>query len=259
MSMSRKCQKLWDLHSYVASDVMPTKRLCLVLLEQAVSKAAILEQVAAIEAHPKLRKDKDYYYFGQAFIKAHPPDIKLNPLHANLHHRMVRHADLFHQRLNELNPNNAARFDVAKATEIAKACLPGFKDCTLQRLKTEVEAACALIAMNRSGRGAVAVQVAPKRSGRTKSPTSSDDAHSTVTVPQLAKEWGCGRDTIYTLIDKGDLAATDISAGKGLRRRFLIMRQDAKECRKKRAVRPAEKERSSGRRPKKSAGIKQYF
>jgi hypothetical protein len=259
MNMSRKCQQLWDLHSHVASYVMPTKRLCLTLLQRPVSKAAILKQLASIKAHPKLRKDKDYYDFGQAFIKAHPADIKLNPLHANLHHRMVRQADLFLQQIKELNCTDEARFDVAKATAIAKVCLPEFKHCTLQQLKTEVEAACTLIEIKRAGRGAVAVQVAPNRRGPAKSPTPPDVAHSTVTVSQLTKEWKCGRDKIYALIDNGDLQATDISVGKGLRRRFLITRQDAEECRKKRAVRPADKEPSSGRRPKKSAGIKQYF
>lgn len=242
----------------MASYVMPAKRLCLALTQRTASKAALLEQLATIRADPKLRKDKDYYYFGQAFIKAHPPDIKLNPLHANLHHRMVRQADAFLQRITELNPTDVGRFDVAKATAIAKACLPGFKGCTLQLLKTEVEAACALIAINHAGRGAVAVQVAGKRSDRTEQ-RARPDTHATVTVPQLAKEWGCGRDTIYTLIDQGDLVATDISSGKGLRRRFLITRQDAEACRKKRAVRPVTKELGNVRRTKNSAGIKHFF
>jgi len=135
----------------------------------------------------------------------------LNPLQANWHHRFVRHADAFHGRLKELGTGHAASFDFRKAATVAKDFQPGFIQCTLQRLKTEVEAACKLT--NAASNGPVGKgQATAKRRGDV-GPRSGRQARDLVTVSELATEWRCGSGKIYTLIRKGELHAANMSTG----------------------------------------------
>lgn len=149
--MARKPDDLWNLHSLVDSYVKASKKLCLALIQERINQAAVLKLVAAIQPHRKIRKLKAYYFFGVAYLAAHDADTALNPLLANFHHRLVRHADAFHERLQELKPEHAANFDWQTAATIAREFREGFAQYSLPQLKAEVEAACQLMTASCSG------------------------------------------------------------------------------------------------------------
>src|SRR4051812_1427560 len=110
--MARTPDDLWKFHTLVASYVMPTRKLCEALLRTPMDKAAILSSIAKIQPESKLRNPRRYYAFGAAYVAANQTaDFQLNPLFANWHHRFVRDADAFHQRLHELGPHEAKSFD----------------------------------------------------------------------------------------------------------------------------------------------------
>ncbi len=145
-AMALKPDDLWSFHTLVASYVVPTKKLCEALLQVPVDQAGILERIAKIQPSPKLHKPKRYYAFGAAYVAANQTEEhQLNPLFANWHHRFVRDADEFHRRLRELGPESATSFDFETAASIAAEFKSAFKNCTLQFLKEEVNAAIALL------------------------------------------------------------------------------------------------------------------
>ncbi len=258
--MPQKPEKLWDLHSHVTSYVMPTLMLCQSLLQKTPSKARVLKRIAAIQPNPKVRRDKDYYYFGCAYIKKHPSELKLNPLHANLHHRFVRHTDKFRSLLNKLNPEDETNFDLNKVAAIAKEFMKGFAGCTRQELKREVEAACRLLRADSGSDGMLnGSRASAKRTRKEAVAAQSDSAHGTLTVPQLAEEWQCSRSKIYTLINNGELQAVNTSSGKGKRRRYLINRSAIEQFEQKRTQGPAAAKAPRKQRRQKSDGITEYF
>jgi Helix-turn-helix domain len=254
VAMARKPEDLWKLHSLVASYVMPSRRLCQALLQKSVHKAAVHKLIGAIQPDPKIRKEKAYYFFGIAYIASHESETKLNPLQANWHHRFVRHADAFHGRLKELGTGRAASFDFRKAATIAKDFRPGFSQCTLQRLKTEVEAACKL--MNSASNSPVGKRQA---TAKRRDDVGPGQARDLVTVSELAAEWRCGSGKIYTLIRKGELHAANMSTGPGKRPRYMIHRRDIEQCLQNRAVVSAAVEQPRKRRPNKPDGVIEYF
>lgn len=253
--MPSKVEKLWDLHSQVAAYVMPTRKLCVHLLRHRLSQAELLEQVDAIQADPKIRKATSFYFLGRAYIEHHPADKKLNPLEANLHRRLVRHADEFLKQLRALAVATKG-VDTGEVKVLAEQFRPGFHECLLQVLKAEVEAACKIIESERYRSAATKAQ-AIKSEKQTRA-AASDGPLQILTPPQLAKEWGVSDDQIRAFIEKGMLKATNTSLGR-IRKRLKITRQDADECRKKMAADPQLKEPPRKRRSQKAPGVTEYF
>lgn len=253
--MPSKIEKLWDLHSHVAAYVIPTRKLCVHLLRHRLSQAELLEQVEAIQADPKIRKATSFYFLGRAYIEHHPADLKLNPLEANLHRRLVRHADDFLTQLRTL-ATEANDFNPRQVAELAEQFRPGFQQCLLQVLKAEVEAASKIIENERFHSAATKAQ-AIKSEKQTRA-TTSDGPLQILTPPQLAKEWGISDEKVRKYIEDGILTATNISRGK-IRKLYQITRQDAEECRKNMAVVPKPKEPPRKRRRQKSPGATEYF
>ena len=317
--MARKPEDLWNLHSRVASYVMPSKKLCHTLTQKPVDKAAVLKILSDISPNPKIRKKKDYYFFGAAFIAETEPENRLNPLHANWHCRFVYCADEFHRLLNELKPEQAANFDLSKATAIAVDFRQVFAKCTLQRLKAEVLAAIDLMTAVRSGNGPVSQREAiakrqiptagdtdaalpsdyvtlsqmASNAGKSKrslrglvtrgvlpSPTikgskSERDqwlwdhvepilerhrkTSESISVPELAKEWGVSTGKIYTLIRNCELRAINHSIGQGKRPRWSILRSAIEEFLQTRATVPAAVKPTGKQHRRKSDGVTNYF
>lgn len=246
--MARKPDDLWNLHSLVDSYVKASQKLCLALVHKRIDQAAVLKLIAAIQPHGKIRKLKAYYFFGVAYIAAHDANIALNPLLANRHHRLVRHADGFHERLQELRPEHAAKFDWQKAATIAREFREGFAQYTLPQLKAEVEAACQLMTASCSR-----TRPGPQRKDR------AQPAGESMSVPELAREWRCGPGKIYTLIRNGELRAINMSTGPGARPRYRIHRSDAERCLQTRAVPAVAVPHTGRRRGRQSEGITEYF
>lgn len=253
--MPSKVEKLWCLHSHVAAYVIPTRKLCVHLLRHRLPQAELLEQVDAIRADPKIRKTTSFYFLGRAYIEHHPADLKMNPLEANLHRRLVRHADDFLKQLRTL-ATETNDFNPRQVAELAAQFRPGFQQCLLQVLKSEVEAACKIIESERYRSAATKAQ-AIKSEKQTRA-AASDGPLQILTPPQLAKEWGCDAETIRKRIEKGMLKATNTSLGN-VRKRYKITRQDAEECRKNMAAVPKPKEPPRQRRLQKSSGATEYF
>jgi hypothetical protein len=253
--MPSKVEKLWGLHSHVAAYVIPTRKLCVHLLRHRLPQAELLERVDAIKADPKIRKTTSFYYLGRAYIEHHPAELKLNPLEANLHRRLVRLADDFLKQLRTI-ATATKDIDSGKVTVLAEQFRPGFQQCLLQVLKAEVDEACKIIQNERFGSAETSAQ--PIKSEKQTRAAASDGPLQILTPPQLAKEWDISDEKVRKYIEDGILKATNISRGK-TRKLYQITRQDAEECRKNMAAVPKPKEPPRKRRRQTSPGVTEYF
>lgn len=254
--MANKIEKLWVLHSRVAAYATPTRKLCIHLLRHRLSQAELLEQVAAIRPDPKIRKSQGYYYLGLAYIAAHPADLKLNPLQANLHSRLVRDCDEFLQRIMEVAKAQQADYDPVKIVGIAREIRPRFHERPLQVLKAEVEAACKIIHAESSNR--VAKSLLPAQPDEPTPAAKSGKQPQVLTVPQLAKELGISEGKIHTLVKSGKLKATTLGGGK-LRQRIQISRRDAEECLNNLGESVSSNQPPRKRSRKQPPGVKQFI
>jgi len=255
--MARKPEDLWQLHSHVASYVMPSKKLCHTLTQKPFDKAAVLKIIGDIQPDAKIRKSKSYYFFGEAYAKEQKSEIRLNPLIDNLHYQFVRHADAFHERLRELNLNDASNIEVKKAAAIANEFKDGFLKCTLQRLKAEVEAACIL---QRSG------DYGPTKEPRTvlkrqkdAEPIPDTRSKARLKVREAAEELRVDTKKIYSLIRSRKLQAIDNSNGQGKRPRYVIDRAAMERFERERTTGPTASEPTAKRRRPKKEGVTRYF
>ena len=207
--MAPKFGDLWHFHGLVASYVLRTKKLCDILLKDSVDEPAILKLLAEIKPSSKLHNPKRYYPFGAAFVAANQKaDFQLNPLYANWHHRFVRDADEFHRLLRELGRDSES-LEFEKAASIAAEFKPKFEKCTLQFLKTEVNAATLLLNGSSNDPSVKWSKKEPKAAGVSKS--SSDNSPSDyVTLQEMASHSGKTQRSLRKYLSDGLLPPPSI-------------------------------------------------